>query len=715
MSRSGQVTHPNERKSANEIAWPRQRLIVTIITILLFFSALLALGFWQWCDVLPSGGDGHAHLAATLAVARASAEGSETLRGLLLSYGANHMPLLYLTAAGLLRSTGGAPASLDIPIVGFWAIACLAFLAFGMALGNHRFFSLLPFATFLVVPTFWEVGCSYSLEVVQIANVAVLMALFFNADRLQPLGWLFAAVLIAAFFSLSRATALWFIVPGGLLLCFENEWAIRLRRLSLLLAAVLPPTIWIGLHADRVASEYTSLSSSARSIGANLCYYWKVILIDYRGFPLVITLAVLLFLRFRQKDWHRLDATFFVFIAAPLAFFFLLKPQVPRYILPAYLALSGWTLFSARRIEEKSPWARNLVTAITVIYIVVGFFTTVTVALAAGYPGPGELLGIRRAALTPSGLSIPEAREKFGAGLAAELRGEKTADLDLWLLAENPKDLPARLHFAETLARQGNLEQSQREFDVLFSPLADFGMKVEALTCLASLAAAGFVPAKEFDRRLVPLLAENQSDQARLYTLRSAKVRACQLAHDWPAALEAVRLLRSVLIAEQEPGVNLVEASIREAMGDNSQARRLLEENLRRIEPDDPVYTDSLLALAKIAAGENRFDEAEQRLMAAAKTGLNQNGLASVTMSVAGRIANAGQINAGESLLIAIADRLSGQPAALLQVELAKSALARNDYQTAESYLRRARRTAEDPKTILWIEDSIKQIQASGR
>lgn len=676
-------------------------------------AALAVLAAWHYQRVLPFAHDSLWHYRQTLEAAlwwRDPAALWAHFAGLPGKY----MPLTYLTGAGLLRAFDFAWWTASSTILLFLALALAGLVALGRRLGPSALAAALPLCALLATKTAWVAATSYNLEASLLAGAVLLLALFFAADRLP--GWVFTAAGAVLIFVLAQAKTVLLlpVLPLAAVMCFTGDAAVRRRRRIWLGALVLSAVLWLAPHVGRLSAELAIdyVNPSTEKFPGTGHYAWLV-LIEYRGLPLILALAALLIFRRRQKDLATEDLALALFFVVPLVFFTLLDTKRAWYLLAGYLALPAWFLWSAGRCWD-AAWVRRLAVAVGALYLIMA---AANVALAA-WSLHDSYRENRFAVVEPPALPVemPAAtlRElvQRGQRAYAERRWETSeahAFFQLWLKL-NPVDPQMLGEMARSLARRGETARAMVYWDALFANPLSFHRQIEALRAMAELATEGLLAPEICEERLSFLIARHRDEPELLYSLYSTRVYARRLWRNHEGALTAIGELRGVLAERQRAGVNLSEAQVRRELEQPEQAEKLLETNRREADRSQPVYAESLLLLAELRAARGAFDAAESLLAEAAAAKPEPNTLAMAALRVAGEMRRQKQAERAASLLTGLAANLSGQAAGLLHIELGKLASAAGQYGQARQYFTAALAELTDATLRDWVEQTLTDL-----
>ncbi len=678
------------------------------LAALLLLGALGALAAWHAANILPSGHDAHMHFMVTITLARVIAHHFAGLGRLLLDQPARYMPLTYALGAISLLLTNQSSWSLSIVTLILMAVAMVGLLAIGRKFAPGRWLLLLPLAVMLANPVFWEVGFSYNLEASAVAGAVVILALLLFAGELRPPPLFVAGLLVAASLTLSKTILLLSVLPAGFVFVWTGDRATKARRGVLLVAIGAAAAWWLVPRAGALWTEFVFHRSNPQPVNpSGPGFYLRVLLLDYRGLPLVAALVALLAARWRAKDLVREDLALALFVLTPLVFHMIMADKNPWFILAGYVAAPVWCLFSAQRSWERR-WVRILSYAVIGVYLAL-VLVNIAVTLAVTRPPftPGAVLGIRRPA-PPGENDAAAARAMVRRGLRAIVSGDDTKATPLLalLLDANPKDFDARLRMAADLARAGHAAEAAHHWPAFFTPEIAFPCQMEALNALATLEAENLVPAGTFERYFAPPLAASANQPERRYQLLYLKMDFARQRADWPGALAAVRELRQTIRPEQAAVTNLDEARILVKLDQTSEAEKLLRENVKTTPANDPLFAESAGELARLLARRGAFAEAADLLRRAVSGAFEPSNLANALVAVAEQMRTGDKLEPAVALLNESLARLVGPAAGLVQIELARLFLAQRDEPRARRALEQAARLVTDPGLRQWIEET---------
>jgi len=298
------------------------------------------------------------------------------------------------------------------------------------------------------------------------------------------------------------------------------------------------------------------------------------------------------------------------------------------------------------------------------------------------------------------------------AGLAAyEEKDFKTArERLLAAFAGDAKDFEALAWAAKAAMRGESWPATEQLWRRFFAQAVSFGMKIDILNELADPPWINLVPRDGFYRLYDLLLEDHHEDSMERYSLLLARQKYEQNSGDWPAALQTVGLIKETAAPEQLDGVRLSEALIFLRAQRQDEARQIFRELTANASPEQPIYADAALQLARLQVEAEDYNEAKQSLQAAVRGVYDQNSLVNLVSEMAQRRVAADDRAAAEELLVWAEEQVAGQSRGLLLLERGKLCLVAGEIEAARSLFEAAAQLVEDPVSREWLSQTLQAI-----
>lgn len=376
-----------------------------LIPAIFIVAVLFAVSTWRLTELVPSGHDARYHFPETTRYGWMFKAAPGELANAIKSEPVRYTPLTYLAGGALLALSNFSPAAYTFTSMLFLALASASLVLLGYRFTSNPFFALLPLAVFWASPIAWEVAFSYNLEASLFAGVFGIAALFLYSDKIQGSSRTIFALFIVFAAAMSKTVLLVFVVPGVLALCVFAKGRDRWTRMLLLAALIIISGSWIIPRLLEVGPELAVDYQNPHHSHQGLFYYPWLMLAGYRGAPLFICLAFLLWRHWKDKALGWEHTVFALLFLAPLVFYSMIDTKRPWYILPAYGFISVWFLAAAAREHEKKL-IRLLTGSLAVFYILLSLGNgAVALAVTTDQFIKGKpIIGLRR----PFPLTGPE-------------------------------------------------------------------------------------------------------------------------------------------------------------------------------------------------------------------------------------------------------------------------------------------------------------------
>jgi len=395
-------------------------------SFLWFFLPPAAFILWLVVNVFPPGHVAYDHLQYSIQYAYTLMEHPGFLLHIFRDQPVKYPPLAYLSSGvALLATDFSFLGYLGVTVV-YWCIALLGMLVLGRRYTAERRLQIVPALVLLGNPWFWKVGFYYILETTLAAATVLVLLLFKEAEKRHAWIVVLGMCILAAFLPQAKAVFLIPVIPGMLALCFSGEP--RTRRLRFLLLAILlaSAACWLLPKWDQILPllriDFAKPPEETEPLN-----YADVLLLQFRGLPLIAALSILLVIRIKKRDWTMEDTALGLFFLAALLVFSIIDTKKPWYILPGAMALPLWFVLGASR-QWESKRVRQLSGGLIVVYLALTLLNTASAIDSAAW---------RMSRLTPwSSLPMPHPPTADESALVEAIDREFAADPSLRLAVD---------------------------------------------------------------------------------------------------------------------------------------------------------------------------------------------------------------------------------------------------------------------------------------
>ncbi len=364
------------------------------IFFLLILSSTLVLIRWHGANYMPSGHDSLRHMETVFDCYYAFNDHPITLYKTLRIQPARYMPLTYALGVFFLHIFNDSPWGFASIPVFFFLVSAIALWFLGKYYSRNGIMAAFPLLVFIGNPVTWVVFTSFNLEASLIAaSTAVFCLLLFapGAGR-----WLLIPVVmtVSAVLSLSKAVLLIPLAPAGLVLIFAGNAQKRTYR-ALVLAAVLGAScIWLMPRLGEIMPELAfDFRNPGNEVFQGWWYYPSLLLVGYRGLPLIAVLAVAIYwFRRRKSEFTADDIAMLLYFVAPIVFFSVFETKRPWYPLSGFIVLPVWYVHVAQRTRQEKA-TRRLSCVLLAFYFLSSVFNIAVVGLSHGSASEASLPG----------------------------------------------------------------------------------------------------------------------------------------------------------------------------------------------------------------------------------------------------------------------------------------------------------------------------------